>query len=268
MEAMTTTRRGMSAMSRRLYLVGVTAVLATLLITPPVYRLHSGTVTYLAYEPDGRARFTRVVGPKAEEVDGEPWTDDSEVSPACRAALIASEDAKFRRHHGLDRNAIEVALLRNLSHRRIVWGGSTITQQVVKNVFLGREKSFARKLREAAGALLLDRIMAKDRQLTWYLNVAEFGPRVYGVEQAARRFFGRHARELGLADCVSLFAVLPDPVRSHAALFARPPPARFAARRERTLRVLELTAALPPPVIASARAELARGRAWRSRAQR
>jgi len=262
-----TTRRETSALSARLCMLGWVAALATLLITPPVFRLHSSSVTYLAYEPDGRARFTRVVGPRAHEVGGEPWTADSEVSPACRAALIATEDAKFLRHHGLDRAAITVALRRNFSRRRIVWGGSTITQQLVKNVFLSREKSLVRKIREATGALLLDRIMTKDRQITWYLNVAEFGPRVYGLEQAARRYFGRHARELRLSDCVSLFAILPDPVWSHAALFARRP-TWIASRWERTLRVLESTAALPPGEIASARAELERERVPGARAQR
>jgi len=235
---------------------GLLLAVALVALTPPVYELRSGAVSILAYEPDGRSRFTRVVGPFASRVGGDPWLSDADVDPACRAALVAAEDVRFYRHPGIDRIAIAAALRRNRAHHRIVWGASTITQQLVKNVFLDRDKSPLRKLREMLGALLLDRIMTKDHQLTWYLNVAEFGPRVYGLEQAAQRYFGRRPRDLSLSECVSLFAILPDPIRSHPSLRGRAAPCRIVARWEGTLRALSRSGALPSGQIARARDEL------------
>jgi len=236
-----------------LALLGAPAVLA---LTPPVFTLRAGAVRTLAYEPDGARRWPRVVGPLAERAGGEAWLADGEITPACRAALVAAEDVRFYRHLGVDPVSISVSLQRNLRLRRIAWGGSTLTQQIVKNVFLTRERSFVRKLREMLGAALLDRIMSKRRQITWYLNLAEFGPRVYGLERAAEFYYGRRARDLALSECVALFAILPDPVRRHRSLLdARRDPV-LEARREGALRALARV--LPPEAITEARAELAR----------
>jgi membrane peptidoglycan carboxypeptidase len=185
--------------------------------------------------------------------------DDSGVTAACRAALVAAEDVRFYRHVGIDVRSLATALRRNLAQRRIVWGGSTLTQQLVKNLFRSRDKTPLRKLREMLGALLLDRIVSKRGQITWYLNVAELAPGVIGLEAAAQHCFGRPARDLRLAPCVALFALLPDPIRSHRALADGRGDPLLAARREGILRALERARALPAAEIAAARADLAAG---------
>jgi len=243
---------------RRWLGLALLAALAALALTPPVFRLRAGAVHTLAYEPDGAGRWPRVVGSLAERSGGEAWLADGEINPACRAALVAAEDVRFYRHLGVDPVSIAISLKRNLRQRRIAWGASTLTQQIVKNAFLTRERSGLRKLRETLGAVALDRIMSKRRQITWYLNLAEFGPRIYGLERAAEFYYGRRARDLTLSECVSLFAILPDPVRRHRSLLdARRDPV-LEARREGALRALERARALPPEAIATARAELAR----------
>ncbi|MFI5318354.1 MAG: biosynthetic peptidoglycan transglycosylase [Myxococcota bacterium] len=224
-----------------------------------MFRLRSGAVRTLAYEPNGRDRFVRVVGPLASREGGEAWLAGADINPACRAALVAAEDFRFHRHLGVDRLALASALQRNLASRRIVWGGSTITQQLAKNAFLDREKSYLRKARELLGALLLDRIVSKRDQVTWYLNAAEFGPRVYGLEAAAQHYFGHAARELRLAQCVALFAILPDPIARHSALLSGRASRTSVARWTAALRALALARALPAAEIASARDELFRG---------
>lgn len=203
---------------------------------PWVFRLHLGSVRYLAYEPDGVGRYARVVGPAAPA--GTAWVPIEEVDRGCRAAVVVAEDVRFYSHRGVDWRTIEAALRRDWRHKRVVWGGSSITQQVVKNVFLARERTLLRKTREIVGALLLDRIMSKDAQLAWYLNVAELGPRVYGLAHASRTYFQRDARDLTLAQCVALFAILPDPVASHRSLLGEGVPARVEQRRRGILRAL------------------------------
>ncbi len=218
---------------------------------PLALALRSGAIATLAYAPDG-TRFERVVGPSAPG-----WTPDAEISPACRAAVVAAEDVRFYRHPGVDRRSIASALARAWRERALGWSGSTITQQLAKNLFLGRERSFVRKARELATALLLDRFVSKGRQLTWYWNVAELGPGIYGIGPAARAYFGREPRELELAECVALSAVLPDPLRSYPSLRRGSDVSRrVAARRDGTLRALERSGLLPALEIARARQEL------------
>ncbi|MBM4382049.1 MAG: transglycosylase domain-containing protein [Deltaproteobacteria bacterium] len=228
------------------------------LLTPPVSALRSGAVVYLAYEADGVARFERSVGPLAALGGGEAWLGEKDVSPACRAATVAAEDLRFYDHPGIDRVAITHALLRNARHGRVVWGGSTITQQVVKNLFLGREQTPLRKLRETLGALWLDRMLSKEQQLTWYLNVAEFGPRTYGLAAAAQRSYGKPAHALELAECIALLARLPDPVRSDRELARGPIPARIVLRWRGTLRALARAGSVSAGELAQAHAALAR----------
>jgi membrane peptidoglycan carboxypeptidase len=196
-------------------------VIGFLAFVPRVFVLELGIVTYDAYEADGVKRFSRTTGPLTPYLSNESnWAPSSEINPSCIAALLATEDTTFFSHYGIEPLWIRIAAERNQRHGKIVWGGSTITQQIVKNIFLTREKTFFRKVREAAGALLLDRIMSKEAQLDWYLNVAEFGPHIYGIGDAAKIYFARSARELSLAQCVKLFSVLTDPARSYRSLLA------------------------------------------------
>jgi monofunctional biosynthetic peptidoglycan transglycosylase len=144
------------------------------------------------------------------------WVDaDAIASDAARAAM-ASEDQRFLEHHGIDFVSLDRALedYRDGDELR---GASTITQQVAKNVFLWQGRSLVRKILEAYFTLLIELVWSKQHILEMYLNVAEFGPGVFGVEAAAQRFFGVPASRLSASQAALLAAVLPNPRRLSAA---------------------------------------------------
>ncbi len=124
-------------------------------------------------------------------------------------AIIAVEDKNFYRHHGVDPFGIARAIITNIKYRKILAGGSTITQQTAKNLFLSNEKTFARKIKELVYAVQLERKYSKDEILTMYCNTIYFGEGAYGVEVAARTFFACSADQLSLAQC-ALLAGLPN----------------------------------------------------------
>ncbi|MDE0853678.1 MAG: monofunctional biosynthetic peptidoglycan transglycosylase [Nevskia sp.] len=143
------------------------------------------------------------------------WVSWSHISPAARLAVVASEDQKFPEHHGFDFEAIDKALEHNQKHRR-VRGASTISQQTAKNLFLWSGRSYFRKALEAYFTVLLETLWPKRRILEVYLNIARFGPDVYGVEEAAQRYFGKPAARLDAREAALLAAVLPNPEKMHA----------------------------------------------------
>lgn len=207
--------------SRRvLCLSGIVFGLFVAWFVPWVFVLHLGVLFYFPYKPDGHTRYLRVIGPVAA-LFGADWTPRSEIPEAAFAAVVAAEDAKFHEHSGVDWESLKLSHKANQRSGKVKRGGSTITQQLVKNAFLSRKRSYVRKARELAGALLLDGIMAKESQLTWYLNVVEFGPRAYGIEHAARYYFKKGARELTPSECIELAAILPRPNRWNRSLLAR-----------------------------------------------
>jgi len=124
-------------------------------------------------------------------------------------AIIAVEDKNFYRHHGVDLGGILRAVFLNLKNRQIVAGGSTITQQTAKNLFLSNEKTFTRKVKELFYSIQLERKYSKDEILTMYCNTIYFGQGAYGLEVAARTFFACSASDLSLAQC-ALLAGLPN----------------------------------------------------------
>jgi len=127
-------------------------------------------------------------------------------------AIVSAEDAGFYAHNGVEWAAIEQAIRRNLTEKRIAIGGSTITMQTVKNLFLTNERTFGRKFQELFLAWHLDREIPKDRILEIYLNIAEFGPGIFGVASASRHFFGKPPADLTLREATYLASVLPAPV--------------------------------------------------------
>ena len=143
------------------------------------------------------------------------WRDLDAMAPHVPLALVAAEDQRFPEHHGFDIDAIEQAR-RNNARGRKVRGGSTITQQVAKNLFLWSGRSWVRKGIEAWYALLIEALWPKERILEVYANIAEFGDGVYGVQAAARTFFGRDADALTVTQSARLAAVLPSPRRYNA----------------------------------------------------
>jgi monofunctional biosynthetic peptidoglycan transglycosylase len=138
------------------------------------------------------------------------WVTLDHISPYAALAVISSEDQKFFDHWGFDLDAIENAIQENKS-RSSPRGASTISQQVVKNLFLWPGKSYVRKGIESYLTLLMELLWPKRRILEVYLNIAQLGRGVFGVEAAARRYFGRPAARLNMRQAATLAAVLPSP---------------------------------------------------------
>jgi 1A family penicillin-binding protein len=126
-------------------------------------------------------------------------------------AVLAAEDANFYKHHGVDLKGIIRAVLIDLKLKKPVYGGSTISQQLIRSTFLTREKTIKRKIREVILTLELERRYSKDQILEWYLNQIPFGPNLYGVEAAAKDFFNKSARDVTLAESAILASVIRAP---------------------------------------------------------
>jgi len=141
------------------------------------------------------------------------WVPLSKMSPDLRRAVVAAEDASFFVHEGFDWEGIKDAALYNLEKGELKRGGSTITQQLAKNLYLSSKRSILRKLHEALITRSLEEHLSKERILEIYLNVAEWGRGVYGAEAAARHHFRKPARELTREEAAWLAAMLPSPRR-------------------------------------------------------
>ena len=127
-------------------------------------------------------------------------------------AIIVAEDARFYSHSGIDMEALKAAMEYNLSEKRFIYGGSTISQQTVKNIFLSPSRNPLRKWHELLLTIGMERNLTKKRILELYLNVAEFGRGVYGVEAAARYYWGISASRLSARQAIQLAVTLPSPV--------------------------------------------------------
>jgi len=154
------------------------------------------------------------------------------ISPNLQRAVIVSEDASFYRHRGFDWQGIRDAATRNLDRGELQRGGSTITQQLAKNLYLSSEKNLMRKIHEALITRALEERLTKKRILELYLNVVEWGRGIYGAEAAARHHFGKSARDLSPAEAALLAAILPSP-RRHDPLRVTP---YLIKRQEQILR--------------------------------
>jgi monofunctional biosynthetic peptidoglycan transglycosylase len=136
----------------------------------------------------------------------------SQISPDLQHAVIAAEDARFYQHHGFDWHQIQIAAGDDLEGDRLR-GASTITQQLVKNLFFGTGRSFLRKGAEATLVPVAELVLGKRRILEIYLNVVEWGPGIYGAESACRYYDGTAARDVGREQAARLAAILPAPLR-------------------------------------------------------
>ena len=139
------------------------------------------------------------------------WRDYDEISEYMKKAIVAAEDGKFMQHHGFDWDGIQAALERNNDTGKVVAGGSTISQQLAKNLFLYNKRSFIRKGQEAVATWMMERMWSKERILEVYLNSVEFGDNIYGVEAATQHYFGKSSRSLSREQAVFLAAILPNP---------------------------------------------------------
>src|SRR5215468_11923206 len=168
-------------------------------------------------EPRDRARPARIAY---------QWVPYERISPALKRAVIAAEDANFVEHEGFDWEGIQQALEKNYRKGRVVAGGSTITQQLAKNLFLSSQRSYWRKAEEALITLMLEALLDKRRIFELYLNVIEWGDGVFGCEAASRRYFGVSAGELDASQAARLAAMAPNP-----RYYERHPDARGLARK-------------------------------------
>jgi hypothetical protein len=170
----------------------------------------SGPFTHTVTEPDGKV-FELETGPSTAA-----WTPIEAMSPYFVHAVLVHEDPQFFSHHGFSLINIRNAVVRDLKERRYAVGASTITMQLVKNVFLHREKTLARKIQEVLLTWWTERVMEKKDIIELYFNVIEYGPSIYGIRQAAQHYWNRLPSELSPAEAVFLATILPNPKRYHS----------------------------------------------------
>ncbi|MEN3039629.1 MAG: monofunctional biosynthetic peptidoglycan transglycosylase [Candidatus Kryptonium sp.] len=141
------------------------------------------------------------------------WVPLSKISPFLIKAVLIAEDDKFYKHSGFDLEAIQKAIEKNLQAGKIKYGGSTISQQTAKNLFLNPSRNPVRKIHEAILTYRIENSLSKKRILEIYLNIAEWGEGIFGIEMASRHYFGKHASQLSPWEAARLAAVLPNPIK-------------------------------------------------------
>jgi penicillin-binding protein 1A len=158
------------------------------------------------YDSTGHRVLARLVGSESRKI-----VSSEEIAPVMKQAIVAIEDKRFFEHRGIDVHGIFRAVWQDVRNKKVVQGGSTITQQFVKNAYLTSKRSISRKLKEAALAWQIDQIWSKDRILTNYLNTIYFGNGSYGIERAAQVYFGHGASKLTLPEAALLAGLPSDP---------------------------------------------------------
>jgi len=234
--------RGPLARLGRAFLLVVAALLALALAWLLWIAAH---IAWYRYYPPGETAFmaermaeARAKNPKATL--RYRWVPYTRISTNLKRAIVVAEDAKFVDHDGFDWDGIQKALEKNQRKGQIVAGGSTITQQLAKNLFLSPARSYLRKGAEAVITVLLEVMLPKRRILELYLNVIEWGNGVFGAEAAAQRYFGVSAAELSAEQAARLAAMTPSP-----RLFERRPDSVYLAGRTSTI-LARMPAAVVP----------------------
>ncbi len=168
------------------------------------------------------------------------WVPYNRISNHLKRAIIASEDANFAEHEGVDWEALQKAYEKNAKKGKVVRGGSTITQQLAKNLFLSGERSYVRKAQEMVITYMIEAVMDKRRIFEIYLNSVEWGTGVFGCEAASRKYFGVSAAGLGPAEASRLAVMLPNP-----RFFGRHLDSNYLNRRSALILVRMNSAELP-----------------------
>ncbi len=168
------------------------------------------------------------------------WANYARISNELKRAVIVAEDSKFTEHDGFDWEGMQKALEKNQRRGKLVAGGSTISQQLAKNLFLSGEKSLWRKAQEAAITWMLEMLMDKERILEIYLNVAEWGTGVFGAEAAAQYYYNTSAAKVNAEQAARLAAMLPRPL-----YYERNRNSAFLQRYSETIRARMPSAQLP-----------------------
>ena len=207
-------RRQRGGIAARLFRSLLIVMMAWLLLTvTPVLLLRWLRPLASAFMLEARAAAWRA-GDRSYRTDFR-WVSLEQISPHAAIAVIASEDQQFPFHAGFDFDSIRQAV-RASEHGKRLRGASTLSQQVAKNLFLWNGRSFVRKGLEAYFTVLLETLWPKERILEMYLNIAQLGDGIYGVEAGAQRFWHKSALRLSSPEAALLAAVLPNPLRLHA----------------------------------------------------
>ena len=198
---------------RKIMLWLVALPLALLLLIQAWYLLH--IYWWVNHNPTSTA-FMRTQLEKLQQKNPKAklqhtWVPYNRISVHLKRAIIAAEDANFAEHDGVDWEALQKAYEKNAKKGKVVSGGSTITQQLAKNLFLSGQRSYLRKAEEMAITFMLEMVMDKRRIFEIYLNVIELGSGVFGAEAGAQRYFGVSAAALGPSEAARLAVMLPNP---------------------------------------------------------
>ena len=191
---------------KRFFLIALTLVIAVGVVSQLRYLIP--VLELRDHNPDDTAFMERAREHGAVRYE---WRDYEQIADDLKRAVLISEDARFMEHIGSDWRGIRHAIERNEEAGRPVAGGSTVTQQLAKNLFLSSEKSYARKIQEALIALMLEATLSKKRILELYLNTAQWGNRLFGAQAAARHYFDVDAQTLSPAQAAQLAVLLPRP---------------------------------------------------------
>lgn len=177
-----------------------------------------GWILWWKYNPPSETHFMEIRLNELQETNSQAklqyqWVPYEKISANLKRAVVAAEDDKFMEHSGFDWDGIEYALKKNQRKGKKVAGGSTISQQLAKNLFLSPSRSYVRKLQEAVITVMIEALWNKHRILEVYLNVVEWGNGVFGAEAGARRHFGQSAASLNEYQAAHMAVMLPSPRR-------------------------------------------------------
>jgi len=190
-----------------IFIIYLGYIVVSLALLPPIADLANRKANVSIQVKDWQGAYHPfTVGPKNRY-----WTPSASIPPEMKWSVILAEDANFYKHEGIDVKAIKNAIKHDLEKKSFAKGASTITQQVAKNLYLSREKTLTRKLKEVYLALRMEQELTKGRIVELYLNVVELGPSVYGIGHGARYYFGKHPSALTPRECTFLAAMLPGP---------------------------------------------------------
>lgn len=212
----------------RPFRAAVTVLIAVLYLSVP-----SANIPFLEYN---HFRITSLMEQRAIEnflvfYPRQSWAGFSDVNPNLFRAIVSMEDGRFFGHKGIDWMELEKSLKTNKRRKRVARGGSTITMQLAKNMYLRTDRNFIRKGKELVIAIRMEKELSKDVILTNYVNAVEWGDGIFGIKEAAREYFDKKPSELTLRESARLAAVIPAPL-----LYKPNEDSRYVKRRSSIIR--------------------------------
>jgi monofunctional biosynthetic peptidoglycan transglycosylase len=221
-----------AALAAALFLGASIALVVDVFLRVPDFTLLRSQVKVPIRLADGRDSF-KMIGPRAPG-----WVPLSAISKFLPRSIVSSDDSSFYSHDGIDIYEIKEAIKKDWQEKRFAHGASTLTQQVLKNVFLGRQKTIWRKVKEIIWAREIEKVLSKSEIIQFYMNMAEWGPGIYGVKEASEHYFSLPPSGLSAKQCAFLTMLLPSPRRYHA-YFKRRQLTQWADRRvNRILQIM------------------------------